>query len=332
MNTEPLSEMSVSIDVDAILHGLVETVGAIPEAEIQQARKDAKAVTPRLVELLEQVTSRYLAGDVPADNGHLFALYLLTEFRATEAWPTVRKAMSLPGEGPFDLFGDSVTMDFARMIAVLVGDRHELVHELIADRSLNEYVRWAASDAVLHFVFQGIVAREDAIDRLIGHLRSAIENKDHEVAGCLVFSLESLAADSALPEIEQAFRDGLMDERTATLDMVAANLAEGEAFVQNSLVQLGPMGIDDTIEHLRDWVEFDAIDYEDEFESELPALFDEEPLAGEGLGQWDEEVDAWDDGPTDQTTVRRDGFRIGRNEACPCGSGKKYKKCCSRRS
>lgn len=28
-------------------------------------------------------------------------------------------------------------------------------------------------------------------------------------------------------------------------------------------------------------------------------------------------------------TVRREGARIGRNEPCPCGSGKKYKRCCA---
>jgi SEC-C motif domain protein len=27
-------------------------------------------------------------------------------------------------------------------------------------------------------------------------------------------------------------------------------------------------------------------------------------------------------------TVRREGPKIGRNDPCPCGSGKKYKKCC----
>ncbi len=27
------------------------------------------------------------------------------------------------------------------------------------------------------------------------------------------------------------------------------------------------------------------------------------------------------------TTVRRDGPKVGRNDPCPCGSGKKYKKC-----
>jgi uncharacterized protein YecA (UPF0149 family) len=27
-------------------------------------------------------------------------------------------------------------------------------------------------------------------------------------------------------------------------------------------------------------------------------------------------------------TVTRDQPKVGRNEPCPCGSGKKYKKCC----
>jgi uncharacterized protein len=28
-------------------------------------------------------------------------------------------------------------------------------------------------------------------------------------------------------------------------------------------------------------------------------------------------------------TIRREDARIGRNDPCPCGSGKKFKKCCS---
>ena len=27
-------------------------------------------------------------------------------------------------------------------------------------------------------------------------------------------------------------------------------------------------------------------------------------------------------------TIVRDGEKVGRNDPCPCGSGKKYKKCC----
>jgi len=29
-------------------------------------------------------------------------------------------------------------------------------------------------------------------------------------------------------------------------------------------------------------------------------------------------------------TVRRQADKIGRNDPCPCGSGKKYKKCCGK--
>ncbi|MCL2493664.1 MAG: SEC-C metal-binding domain-containing protein [Clostridiales bacterium] len=29
-------------------------------------------------------------------------------------------------------------------------------------------------------------------------------------------------------------------------------------------------------------------------------------------------------------TVRRSGAKVGRNDPCPCGSGKKYKNCCGK--
>jgi preprotein translocase subunit SecA len=34
--------------------------------------------------------------------------------------------------------------------------------------------------------------------------------------------------------------------------------------------------------------------------------------------------------PSKGKTVKREGKKVGRNEPCPCGSGKKYKKCCGR--
>ena len=36
------------------------------------------------------------------------------------------------------------------------------------------------------------------------------------------------------------------------------------------------------------------------------------------------------DGGSSPATVKRKGKKIGRNDPCPCGSGKKYKKCCGR--
>ena len=36
------------------------------------------------------------------------------------------------------------------------------------------------------------------------------------------------------------------------------------------------------------------------------------------------------DGEIESKPIRRDEPKIGRNDPCPCGSGKKYKKCCGR--
>ncbi|WP_197030781.1 SEC-C metal-binding domain-containing protein, partial [Halomonas sp. BC04] len=34
----------------------------------------------------------------------------------------------------------------------------------------------------------------------------------------------------------------------------------------------------------------------------------------------------------DGRPVRREGPKVGRNDPCPCGSGKKYKQCCGQLS
>jgi len=36
------------------------------------------------------------------------------------------------------------------------------------------------------------------------------------------------------------------------------------------------------------------------------------------------------DEAADSAPIQRDGVKVGRNDPCPCGSGKKYKKCCGR--
>ena len=35
-------------------------------------------------------------------------------------------------------------------------------------------------------------------------------------------------------------------------------------------------------------------------------------------------------GPPKKKPIRRSNDKVGRNDPCPCGSGKKYKKCCGR--
>lgn len=50
------------------------------------------------------------------------------------------------------------------------------------------------------------------------------------------------------------------------------------------------------------------------------------------ISEFRKDGDTWyfHDGKEVPTTERRDGPKIGRNDPCPCGSGKKFKKCCGK--
>ena len=76
-------------------------------------------------------------------------------------------------------------------------------------------------------------------------------------------------------------------------------------------------------------------DFEDMLENmpqeqihEMFGQFDESEFAAEQAGTMLAEND--EDQEVIQVTFRRDTPKVGRNDPCPCGSGKKYKKCCDK--
>jgi hypothetical protein len=73
----------------------------------------------------------------------------------------------LPGELPFDLFGDAVTSTLARILALFAGDRPEVMDALIDDRALNKYVRWEAAQCYVYLVRDGRLPRDEAVRLLV---------------------------------------------------------------------------------------------------------------------------------------------------------------------
>ena len=55
-----------------------------------------------------------------------------------------------------------------------------------------------------------------------------------------------------------------------------------------------------------------------------------EPPQGGAPGGFPGDSEAAPPEPIPQLPFRREAEKIGRNDPCPCGSGKKYKKCCGR--
>jgi hypothetical protein len=95
------------------------------------------------------------------------------------------------------------------------------------------------------------------------------------------------------------------------------------------LGELGPTAIDDTVEELSRWSSFrdddDELSSWDDIEDDDGSYDDEDDY-------YDEEFEADEDdtvrAPSAVENVRNSSPRVGRNSPCPCGSGKKFKRCC----
>jgi hypothetical protein len=274
-------------------------------------------MVPRLIQVLTDTISTARQGKKPEGNSHFFAIFLLTEFQADEAFPTILEAFSLPGQLPSELFGDAVTSTFSRILACFAGDRPDIVDALIRNRELNQYVRWEAAQCYVHCVRDGRCTRRDAVERLRQHLRWALAEQDDAIIGGLICILESLAAAEAMAEIQEAYQRDLVDPCLIGLGLVEAGVAEGEQHVREELKRCPPTGIEDTIEELQTWASFA------EKPTSRPKTLSHQPKPQSAALQ--EPAD-----PVPSLAASR-RTRVGRNDPCPCGSGKKYKKCCGSR-
>lgn len=303
--------------LSAIIDELTCCDSRLPVEAIEAARLHRVEITPLLIELIEEAAQDCRKGLLVEDNGHLFATYLLAEFQATEAWPAVREAISLPGEMPFELYEDAITEDFGAIMATLIGDRRGEVDALLGNSEINEYVRWQAVEALKFQVQAGLETREAAIELLAKHLRRGIDERDHTVDG-IVLGLDDFGAVAHLPLIEEAFAHDLVDVWSVTLDDIRNSIVRGDELFHETMARLRKP--EELISHFQHWAAFQ----EDEDEESSEDDFSDDPSDWSFTDPYFREPMPLDS----DTTIRYESKKIGRNDMCPCGSGKKYKKCC----
>ena len=300
--------------LDRIMRDLDTRDWKLPEDAIRDAHKHRDEIIPRLIQSIEAAAASAASGHVPQGNAHFFALFLLRDFRAKEALPAILDTVSLPGELPLDLFGDAITEGLASVLASLACDTPEVLDRLIRNRSLNEYVRAEAAATYLYLVRDGRLSRERAVEYLQRQLRDAIANSDTEIVDFLVVGLISFAAREAWDDIQEAFRRDLVDELMIDLDYAQESMEKGESQFQEELEHCRPTVSEDTVSSLKSWAAFTEED------DPLPTrVIDEEPLLADRPAE-----DVWEV----PNTIRNTRPSVGRNDPCPCGSGRKYKKCC----
>lgn len=117
-------------------------------------------------------------------------------------------------------------------------------------------------------------------------------------------------------ELRIAYKEGLIDPSSISLQTMETELLKTREETLEETRNFTSDFITDT-EYEAEWF----VDYL--YDSLEDANFKDEPDEF-----YDDDVWEPNSGPIGQKTYVRETPKIGRNEPCPCGSGKKYKKCC----
>ena len=309
-------------ELEGIVEGLRSSdFGRFKEA-VEAAREYRDEAIPLIADALRKLVADAREDRIENSRLPITGLCLLTELRATEALPVVLELLTLPGELPEELLDDAITEVVPTCLAALAGDRLELLDALIRDVRVNEYARWAAVRVRLFLVRDGRMSRVAAVEALERHLREAIDRSDRPIGAALVSELTALGGREAYRTVSEAFSAGIVDETMIDLAEAEEEFAEA-SFRQQALDHLPPTGIADCVAELERW-DWGADDEpEDASLSEVLLLRPVDLKGNEPLP-----ISPLVDEPIDGTI--RNEWHIGRNEACPCGSGKKFKKCCGK--
>jgi hypothetical protein len=238
---------------------------------------------------------------------HLYAMLLLAAQREPRAFEPLLAIARLPGETLETLLGDHLTESLPRALAATCPAGGEAALQALAcDTTAYFWSRSAALRALALRALEGDYPRAQLVswlgqvakaeaDRMRNEHLQPEPGTETDFLGELVVTMEEIGASGYAQTVAEWIEDGLIESEVV-------NPAETLARIQ------------------RDWATCQA--------EELAHGWGYPRDVVAEIGRWAcFQPDAEDDGPR-PAPIRRDASKVGRNDPCPCGSGKKYKKCC----
>ncbi|MFQ6127387.1 MAG: DUF1186 domain-containing protein [Thermoplasmata archaeon] len=286
----------VILETQEILSKLEYNTGSFPYEAVQEAIKQKEVIIPELLRILENAERNidYIK-ERPDYFAHIYSMFLLAQFREKRAYPLIVDLFSHPGDTSDSIAGEFVCEDLPRVLASVCQGDTTLIEQLIESRDADGYVRDAGLRALLTLVVNGEKTRDEIIAYYKSLFTGKLERTYSFVWTGLVACSSDLCAREVFEDMKKAHEEGLVDPFFINLEDVNEHLSmEWE----ENLIRLEDdehyQFIDDTIRCMEWW-----------------ACFKPEKKV------------------RSRTTPKKSKRKkIGRNEPCPCGSGKKYKKCC----
>ena len=107
------------MDVQEILPQLATNTGTFPREAVAQAIAQRETMTPELLRVLVEAQHNIEHLRESESMTHIYAMYLLAQFREPRAYPLIVEFFSIPGDIALDTTGDVATEDLGRILVVL---------------------------------------------------------------------------------------------------------------------------------------------------------------------------------------------------------------------
>jgi hypothetical protein len=244
---------------------------------------------------------------------HLYAMFLLAQFREPRAYPLVVRLALLPGDLQYSFCGDFITSDLGQVLASVCGGELDGIQSVIENEDADQWARGAALSSLVTLVAAGQKTREEIVMYFACLLRGKLARQWSHVWDELVSCSSEIYPEELIDDIQRAYKERLVDPGYIGFDDVQRDLTMGKDRVLARLADNPHRRlVADTIQEMGWWACFR----------------DKRPSRVEGAAQASAKSKL-----TALTTrafapIKKTTPKIGRNEPCTCGSGKKYKKCC----
>ncbi|MCD7883504.1 MAG: DUF1186 domain-containing protein [Lachnospiraceae bacterium] len=233
---------------------------------------------------------------------HFYALFLLGEFQDRGSFPLIMQLAVLPEETLDQLIGGAITEGLNNILYNTYDGNLQLLEQAVWNTEADDFARAAFLSVMGQLYLDGSLPKEDWQNFLRQIIYSEEEIGDYiyseialEICDCHMLDM--------LPDIRQLFKDNRIDVTVhgEYCDHVDAMFDYNKPYRQKLCTS--PMSADT----LKNWAMYEQPPRERKTDQDWEKLLEK---AARNLSKPEPKV------------------KIGRNDPCPCGSGKKYKFCC----
>jgi hypothetical protein len=246
---------------------------------------------------------------------HIVGMMLLAQRRDRRlAAPLIRLASGSEDEVA-SLWGDFLTEDWGVAMAAVASADH--LKAFLENERHSPWARVMATRALVTQVYENELERASAIDYAIAlgehYLPGVVHAQTDDPNDLIIDALADVVGDLGdeaqhLQALERWFELGVLDPQHAGIDWYRRELSRPYEERRETAMARNEAYPRDVITRMSAWY-----------------CYSEQCHREEAYRAAETKSVLW---PADAGTFERDTIKVGRNDPCPCGSGKKYKKCC----